>query len=163
MRLSRRTWIATALILVFLAISWTACGFFVYLIPLSSPENLTVVEEVNFQITRGFCLGPAFAMLFLAYVLFRTARRREAAAGWQDLVAMPWIGLTSALGVTLGIVPTLIGLTMLVEPGAGDPSMTRGVFMVFFVIPGLFLIAISALAWFFFSRMKDEVGPETRD
>jgi len=156
MRLSRRTWIATALILVFLAISWTACGFFVYLVPVSSPENLPVIEEVNFQITRGCCLGPAFAMLFLAYVLFRTGRRKEAALGWQDLVAMPWVAFASALGVTLGIVPTLIGLAMLVEPGAGDPSMTRGVSAVVFVIPGLLLIAISILAWVFFTRMKDK-------
>jgi serine/threonine protein kinase len=141
-RFSARTWQGIALALLLIALVWGTCGLLTNAIPGS--ESAAETESTGFCITRGFCLGPAFALLFLAYLSFMAGRRRERGVHCSELA--------SALGAAVGLVIALLGCAIFVQP---DPSEGDRVFAsILFLIPGLFVVGVSGLFWALVARKK---------
>jgi hypothetical protein len=141
-RFAPRTWQGIALALLLIALVWGTCGLLTNALP--SAESSAETESTGFCITRGFCLGPAFALLFLAYLSFMAGRRRERSVHCSELA--------SALGAAVGLVIALLGCAIIVQP---DPSKGDRVFAsILFVIPGLFVVGVSGLFWALVARKK---------
>jgi serine/threonine-protein kinase len=136
-RLSGRAWKGVALALFVLALSWGACGLLVGAVPSEPTENMPNPESTNFWITRGCFLGPAFALLFLAYMSVVAGRREGRAVRCSEMVTV--------LGVALGLVPILLGAAIALQPApdAGD----RVIAPLMCAVPGLFIIGLAAVFW----------------
>ena len=147
MQFSRRTWQAIALVLLLVAISWGACGLLLGAIPIEPSEELSDPEGTVFWLTRGCCLGPAMALFFLAYLAFATGRRQGRTLHWSELMA--------ALGASFGLLPTLLGLAIIIRPDPSDPSETRTIFSLICLLPGLFIIALSGIFWALTARSRE--------
>jgi hypothetical protein len=147
MKLSRRNWQVISLLLFLVAITWGACGLSFFAIPIEPTETLPDPEGIGFEISRSCFLGPAFALGSLAYLALRVGRRKEHAARWSELVA--------ALGVTLGLVPAIAGLAGIIEPtSSGDPMTETAMCSLFCLLPGLSMMGLSGLFWYW-SRGRD--------
>ena len=143
-RFSRRTWQGIALALLLVAIALGACGLLLDAVP--SADSTAETESTDFCITRGFCMGPAFALLFLAYVSFIAGRRRDGLVHCSEMAAI--------MGVVLGLLPTLLGLAIAVQPSPDEGD--RPWAFIFFLLPGLFIIGASGMFWLLVARKKQD-------
>jgi hypothetical protein len=139
MQLSRRTWQVITLILVLLGLGCGASGLLLDAIPMEATEDMPDPAGTGFWLSRGCCLGPAFAMLFLAYIAFSIERRPGHNIHWSELL--------TALAVALGLLPTLLGLALVIEPGDSDPAVGRAVASLICLMPGLLIIILSGIFW----------------
>ena len=140
----RRTWQMMALVMFVIAISWGACGLLFNAIP-TEPSDVESAST-GFWLTRGCCLGPAFVLLFLAYLAFAASRRKGHAIHVGELAA--------ALGVAVGLVPTLLGLAIVVQPASSDPEGDLVFTALLCLLPGFFIAALSGILWFFARKKR---------
>jgi hypothetical protein len=146
MQFSRQTWQGIALVLALVGLTWGACGLLLNAIPTEPSENVLDPAGTGFWITRGCCLGPAFVILFLAYLALAAGRRPDHTLHGSELV--------TALGVAFGLLPTLLGLAIIIRPASSDPVATRTVFALICLLPGLFIIALSGVFWALTARQR---------
>lgn len=147
LQLARRTWQGVAAALFLIAVSWGACGLLLGEVPSEPSASVPNPESTDFWVTRGFCLGPAFVLIFLAYLAFMAGRRRDGAVHRHELIA--------ALGMALGLLPTLLGFAIVVQPASSDPQRDRIFASLLCMLPGLFITALSAIFWVW-SRARKE-------
>ena len=109
-------------------------------------------EGYSSQLIRGLCLAPAFALVFLAYLAFWVGRQKDRSVHWSELLR--------ALGVAGGLVIALVGFAVVGSPLPGDPVEMRAGMTLCFFLPGLGIIALSALFWWW-SRGRLGVSEES--
>jgi len=113
---------------------------------MSSPEGYSS------QLIRGLCLAPAFALVFLAYLAFWMGRQKDRSVHWSELLP--------ALGVAGGLIIALVGFAAVGSPLPGDPVEMRAGMALCFFLPGMGIIALSALFWWW-SRGRFGVSEES--
>ncbi len=134
---TRRAWQGIAVALFVIALSCGACGLLFGAVPKEPTESMPNPESTNFWITRGCFLGPAFSLLFLAYMSYHASRRRGAPVGCSELGV--------ALVVAAGLLPVWLGFAIMVQPA---PEADDRVFApLLCLLPGLFIIAMASLFW----------------
>ena len=149
LQFSRQTWRGIALVLFLLAFSTAACGLLFNAIPTEPSENVANPESTGFWVSRGCCLGPAFVLLFLAYVAFMTGRRQRHALHSSELLTV--------LGVAVGLLPILLGIALMVQPASLDPEPVvsssnpedRVFSSLLCLLPGFFIVGLSGIFWMF--------------
>jgi len=154
MKLSRRTWQGIALLLFLFALSFVACGLLLYAVPMEQSPGMPYPEGYSSQLTRGLCLAPAFALVFLAYLAFWVGRQKDRSIHWSELLP--------ALGVAGGMVIALVGFAVVGSPLPCDPVEMRAGMALCFFLPGMGIIALSALFWWW-SRGRFGVSEESVD
>jgi uncharacterized membrane protein YidH (DUF202 family) len=142
MHLSTDTWKAIALVLLVFAFGWAILGFLLY--PGTKGGPLPGEPDVNFEITRGCFFGPALAVLMLAYLAYHTGR--------QERGTLPWPQVASALGIAMGLVLAILGLAVVLEPARANPPATRSAFATCLVLPGVILMALAGIFWWWKRR-----------
>ena len=125
-----------------------------YVVPLEQPLGVPYPEGFSSQLIRGLCLGPAFALIFLAYLAFWVGRQRDRSVHWSELLP--------ALGVAGGLVIALAGLAVIGRPLPGDPVEVRAGSALCFFLPGLAIIALCAIFWWW-SRGRYGVSEKSVD
>jgi hypothetical protein len=140
LRFSPRAWQGIALALLFISIAWCVCGLLTN--SIEPAEGSTTTESTDFWITRGFCLGPALIILFLAYLSFMAGRSKRSSVHCSEVVAV--------MGVALGLLPTLLGLAIAVQPEAEQGDRTFGPLLC--ILPGLFIVGLSGMFWALVAR-----------
>jgi hypothetical protein len=133
LRFLPRTWQGIALALLLVSIAWCVCGLLAG--NIEPAEGSMTTESTDFWITRGFCMGPALVILFLAYFSFMAGRRKRSSVHCSEAVAV--------MGVALGLLPTLLGLALFVQPEAD--SGDRTVAPILCILPGLFVVGLSGI------------------
>jgi len=133
---SRRTWRGIAIVLFLIAISWGVCGLLFGAIPTES-EITGDSDSTTFWITRGCFLGPAFSLMFLTYVAYAAGRRDDRMLHCSEVVL--------ALGVALGLLPTLLGIAIIAQPAPAEDDAVFASLLC--IIPGLFIIVASGTFW----------------
>ena len=149
LQFSRQTWRGIALVLFLLAFSTAACGLLFNAIPTEPSENVANPESTGFWVSRGCCLGPAFMLLFLAYVAFMVGRRKRHALHSSELLTV--------LGVAVGLLPILLGVALMVQPASLDPEPVvsssnpedRVFSSLLCLLPGFFIVGLSGVFWMF--------------
>jgi len=154
MKLSRRTWQGIALLLFLFALSFVACGLLLYVVPMEQSLGMPYPEGYNSQLIRGLCLAPAFTLVFLAYLAFWVGRQKDHSVHWSELVP--------ALGVAGGMVIALVGFAAVGSPLPGDPVEMRAGMALCFFLPGMGIMALSALFWWW-SRGRFAVSERSID
>jgi hypothetical protein len=140
-QLPAQTWRAIAITLLVVGVLWVACGLLLAAFP---SESADVDSDTTWaQISRGCCLGPAFALGFLAYGAALVGRRRDHRVRLSELAA--------ALGLALGLIFLLMGLALIVQSGdERDPFLGA----LCCVLPGIFIIALSGVFWMLFGQRR---------
>jgi hypothetical protein len=144
MEFSRRSWQAIAILLFASAFILGVCGWLFGIVALEPTESMPDPAGTSFWVSRGCCIGPAFALAFLAYLALVVARRQERAVSCGEVVA--------ALGVALGLVPLLLGVAIVVQPAPDEGDVIFA--PVLCMLPGLVIIVISILFWAVFLRAR---------
>ncbi len=154
MKLSRRTWQGIALLLFLFALSFVACGLVLYAVPMEQTPDMPYPDGYSSQLIRGLCLAPAFSLAFLAYLAFWVGRQKDRSVHWSELLP--------ALGVAGGLVIALVGLAVVGQPLPSDSINERAGMALFFFLPGLGIIALSTLFWWW-SRGRFGASAESVD
>jgi len=149
LQFSRQTWRGIALVLFLLAFSTAACGLLFNAIPTEPSENVANPESTGFWISRGCCLGPAFMLLFLAYVAFMVGRRKRHALHSSELLTV--------LGVAAGLLPILLGIALMVQPASLDPEEDRVFSSLLCLLPGFFIVGLSGVFWMFTASKRQKL------
>ncbi|MBN1887334.1 MAG: hypothetical protein JW850_05070 [Thermoflexales bacterium] len=140
MRLSKRTWQAIALVLILIAVFLGALGLFMAFTPDRPLESWPEKMTDYFGTSRACCLAPAFVLLCLAYLIAAVGRRQDPRLRWSELLA--------TLGAAAGLLLALVGLTAIIAPGPDDPARTQAGMAAMCLLPGLFIVAVSGVFWF---------------
>ena len=149
LQFSRQTWRGIALVLFLLAFSTAACGLLFNAIPTEPSENVANPESTGFWVSRGCCLGPAFMLLFLAYVAFMVGRRKRHALHSSELLTV--------LGVAAGLLPILLGIALMVQPASLDPEEDRVFSSLLCLLPGFFIVGLSGVFWMFTASKRQKL------
>jgi hypothetical protein len=138
MTLAPRTWKAIALLAALFSVTWLGCGLLAYTFPAApqSPED----AQMEFEVTRGCCFAPSMAGLALAYFAWMAGRRRRTVDAFEVL---------SGLGAAFGLMLAIGALSVMVEPTGTEPLQTRVAFGVLVLLPGLLIMGLSGVLWYF--------------
>jgi hypothetical protein len=85
-------------------------------------------------------------LISLAYLSLAAGRRHNRTVHWTELATV--------FGIAFGLLPTLLGLAIIIRPASSDPVATRSVFALICVLPGLFIIALSGVFWALTARER---------